>query len=664
MPWEEDGALDKPPIAVGEVKGGWEEEEAPVTPKSVSQNLTELRDGIPRAAISGATMGFADEAIAGLASGAAHLRAPFTGETVPADFYDKNLSVLRKQEKDFATQHPWADFMSRFGGAAVGPGKVMSMAQPTTMLGKIGTGAGLGGVEGMLTGFGSGEGSDDRIDKATQGAILGTGIGAAAPPVISAAGYAGLKFSDLVRHMKQLAMKSDFDPAARDALDALQARMQKDGITVQDLMSSSAKASPETSLADLLDPRSETFDLVKQAAEVNVPESRAAIQRLLERDAGTKDRVVQAIRDAMGSNADDFLKTHDTLLAKKATEAEADYAAAYQFGVVQDDFINAVLATPAGKDALKQALTNLENSVTRDAAGNIIKRKLPQITTTDPQGNIVVKDAHDVQALDDIKQSLDDILSRNRRPDGSYATPHSMKPIESLRDQLRDRLAEIVPEYKTALSKYAGTAAEIDAMNLGRNFRNMDPDVIAKEFNKMSPSQKKSFQLGAVKSLESYMRDNVRSHNIGSDLGRNEAILKRMREITGPNKVKDLENRLMDESRMHQSSNLLRSRGYSSEDGSSLYDSIDPLIHGASGNYKTALGSMAETAFRRLQGLNDKTMGKISQFMMDPQYTTKLNFMDALENSRARREMINNFKRNLATRGTAGALSAGVDYEE
>jgi hypothetical protein len=71
-----------------------------------------------------------------------------------------------------------------------------------------------------------------------------------------------------------------------------------------------------------------------------------------------------------------------------------------------------------------------------------------------------------------------------------------------LRDALRDRTKEVVPEYNAALQTYKGDREILDALRAGYNdFGKLDHEEVIKLVSAMSPAEKEAFRTGVVRDI-------------------------------------------------------------------------------------------------------------------------------------------------------------------
>jgi len=146
----------------------------------------------------GILMGGADEFAAGVTSPIKALENRLRGEgpTSIGENYDQQKAYLDAQLAATYEQHPIAAPVTEFAGAVIAPGGVGARAaiKAPHLINKIGRGALTGAGYGGLYGFNSGDGLDNRLEKASEGAATGAFIGGTVPVAgsVLGAGYRGL----------------------------------------------------------------------------------------------------------------------------------------------------------------------------------------------------------------------------------------------------------------------------------------------------------------------------------------------------------------------------------------------------------------------------------------------------------------------------------------
>lgn len=155
----------------------------------------------------GMSLNHADEAEAALKAGLERLSYGPDVSNPPslADLYTQYRDANRKKFKQQEEQNPIAYTAGNFiGGAAVPLGTIGQLGKGAPMAAKMAEGALAGTVAGAINAEGAQSSpllSDQTIPNMKQGAVLGAGIGAAIPPVISGAVKGGKKLYDAGKYL-------------------------------------------------------------------------------------------------------------------------------------------------------------------------------------------------------------------------------------------------------------------------------------------------------------------------------------------------------------------------------------------------------------------------------------------------------------------------------
>ncbi len=139
-----------------------------------------VAEGALRSAYQGLTYGGGDEAVAAIAATLDPLR---NGDTVPSTWgqrYDNALSSERGKLRQFRDAYPVTSTIAEVGGALPTALMLPMGAPAATPGGRVVAGAASGALQGGLYGALAGEG-EGRVKEAERGALLGGGIGGAAP---------------------------------------------------------------------------------------------------------------------------------------------------------------------------------------------------------------------------------------------------------------------------------------------------------------------------------------------------------------------------------------------------------------------------------------------------------------------------------------------------
>ena len=167
---------------------------------------------------------------------------------------------------------------------------------------------------------------------------------------------------------------------------------------------------------------------------------------------------------------------------------------------------------------LARQIANGEANLAKVRGQDPSKFKLEPLYIADAEGNIKVGSVPDVRTLDYMKRAMDAMIKS-----GYSSTDATVKTqattLKGMRNELRDRLKAVVPEYDTALTKYAGDMEVIDAMRTGmEKFRGMDHEEVAKLVKGMSPSEKEAFRTGVARDIYGQIMNPSTSRNSAQNI--------------------------------------------------------------------------------------------------------------------------------------------------
>ncbi len=509
-----------------------------------------IGDAIIRHVYQGATFGFGDELAAGVG-------------TLLGRPYDQTLADARAGDAAAAANHPYVSAASQIAGAiptallapemnlirapaAAGAGASLA-TRALTSLGRgaanIGNAAINGAAYAGLAGYGAGEGGvDNRLASAGQSAALGGAIGAAAPVVGAGVRAAGGALGHPVDALKAL-----FNPEQRAAQGVVDAAVRDTGSVgaatqaLQDMGQGGAPVAPidlgETSRA-----------LGRQAANLN-PEARATLNQGLDARAATQfDRVSQVLDDAMpGANAP---ATRDLLQAAAARANKPAYDAAYLQGAggVWHEGLQQLTAAPDMQAAIKAATATGANKAA-------VEGFRPPQNPFQPAGDgtLVLKPGvkPTLQFWDNVKQNLDDMISRSQRT-GDNGQARDLTRIKS---QLVSYLDEAVPSYKAARQGAAAFFGADDALTAGQQFANMKVTAQSladaqKAAAKFSPAERKLFAEGYATEVKTRLANVPDRANIVNRIFQSPVARQQFEIALGPQAARDMEAALRVESIM------------------------------------------------------------------------------------------------------------------
>lgn len=417
----------------------------------------------------GTALGYGDE-IEGLVRGV--YEAAVNGANL-SDAINTGIDYARKQNKDFEAQHGGKALAMQMGGGLLtgvaGAGRALA-AKGLTMGANMAQGAKTGAVLGGVTGSGMAEGGvGDRALGAATGAVLG-GVGGVVLPVAGA----GVKKigSAIGRHLP--------GGSSRQSEGLLRNTMSEAGVTPQTLAKDLDTLGPQSVVADVGDRN--VRDLARYTA--NKMGGKSKQDMLRERHIDQGPRIEQAInKNIKDQPLDDYL-----LQTAKARSVQANK----NYGELRE---TAVELTPQ----LKGFYKNKEVIKAYRQAGKIADANgevLVPLSNKTVDGVVYAKP--NMKTLDYIKQSLDDQVSKAYKAgNNSYGNA-----LKTLRDDFRDHIDEVVPEYKSVRSAYAGHSAAMDAAEAGSKFIMSNKMVNTNVLKNMGEHEKESFLVGVSDALK------------------------------------------------------------------------------------------------------------------------------------------------------------------
>jgi len=479
--------------------------------------------GGARAAVGqGLMMGWGDEAEAWLRSKLGE------GE------YNDIVKRIRKEYGTYSEQNPITSALAEFGGG-VAPG-VAAMFVPgmqpagAAQMTSAGTSAlsrlaarpvvkstAAGATTGAVSGAGSAE-EGERGSGAVSGGVIGAGIGAVLPAGIRTAG--GVK-DWLTERLFPSAEKS-----TQRAAQKMTQAMAETKLTPQQIerkMRQDRALGVPSTIANV-DPA--LADLAETVAQRTGAGTRKVEKAIGQQQAGAKERTYQQVRKGMQPGQ--YYDEQEQLLQDLRSKSAPAYKQAYAVGEVDDPQITAMLELPQFRGAWNTARSIAEadaaaakvNAMRSGQPFNADDYKLREVysitrdmKTGQPIGVEVTGQVPDVRTLDYMKRALDAQIAAGYRSDNA-ATVATANAMKDLRNALRDRTKEVVPEYAKALQTYKGDKEILDALEAGYNqFGKLDHEEVIKMVGAMSPAEKEAFRTGVVRDLYGKMFNTSRNIN-------------------------------------------------------------------------------------------------------------------------------------------------------
>jgi hypothetical protein len=471
-----------------------------------------------------------------LAGGLDAAKAAVTGQPI-GEAYRAGQAEFKANQARYDEEHPDLSWVSTLGGMGAGlllPGG--ALAKGAGMGAKVLQGAKIGAAYGGLSGAGEGEDLADRADSALQSAVAGAALGGLATPALEGAalahrwargkipGYDGAA-RGLANVPRAILRKSKLtrEERAREVADRTLAQRLGEGHVASGMGQHGPAASPETIAAELERRR----DMGVPAMPGDITESlrhttgwasrgmgpgqRLVRQSLDARKAQEAARVRQHIIDTMGSVTDPLAQIERQATAAKARVAPL-YHEAYSQPMVITPEIEAIMGTPAFRDAVPQAHTNIRNAMRDPEALGLHMR---------PDGTI------DPEAMRTLSTEGFDQVVRAMRDNGRAAAginPNTGQPIHNTNSvhinaragDLRDQLAAQNDAYGDATRLYADDMAQRGALEAGGRVAALSGYEVNELARSIPETAHESWALGARSALADDATDWGAQHPTGN----------------------------------------------------------------------------------------------------------------------------------------------------
>lgn len=482
-------------------------------PRTVAQTVGDFVGD----AVDNALPNWGDELAGGIDAAGALLTGQSAGQA-----YAEGKKTFRRNQAQYDREHPdlaWASTLGGMGAGLLAPGG--AAVKGASLGAKALQGAKLGAAYGALSGAGEGEGIADRADSALQSGAAGMALGAISAPALEGAAlthrFAKAKvpgYDELSRRLSNMFRLAGRSPAqgrrerAAEQADRMLAQRLREGHIITGMGQNGPAASPKA-IATELDRRAGmgvpamAGDITDALRGTTSKWSRGAgpgqtmvRQRLDARKAEEAARVRQHVIDTMGSVTDPLLQAEQQAAAAKV-RVQPLYDEAYAQTTVLTPQIEAIMATPAFRDALPQAHRNIRNARRNPEAMGLRLRE---------DGSI------DPEAIRSLSPEGFDQVIRAMRDDANAAAginPRTGQPIQNsnsvhVNNLVRDLRSEIGAQnsaWADANSIYADAMAQNDALEKGKGIAKLSAHEVNEIARSLPETAHGSFSLGARSAL-------------------------------------------------------------------------------------------------------------------------------------------------------------------
>jgi hypothetical protein len=382
----------------------------------------------------GVTYGGADEAIAAIESGAG---------VMP---YGRSMEEQRRERESMQRANPLTYGLSEFAGAMLSPNPFGKASAVTSAGGRLLSQAGLGGTTGAIQG-GLEAQPGDRIS----GAVSGGAMGAVTGPAFGAA-------MDFARGARSV-MGRAFNPnEPRVASQEVLGAMREAGVTGDQLRQQILTGRPDD-VRPFGMMMGQSGQMAAERAAIGGGRAGDITRDVSQEILGSSGaRVMSVVNEMTGGDrqfTQDILKKYEKLRNQNASELYGDARAV---GIVQDDeVVNTIVGDPLLRSLYKKAQVNAQRQE---------GLKLPDLV--DKKGDLIQNAYPSVAALDYLLRAV-----RTKKDQAFRNGDVNASGIKALFDKLDARVKDLVPEYRTARSRFVEDSELIKLSELGQRFINM-----------------------------------------------------------------------------------------------------------------------------------------------------------------------------------------------
>lgn len=416
--------------------------------------ITSFGNGI----VDAVTFGFGDELGAGVSALGSRI-FPWRDEAT----YDQELAKIRQDKKALAEQSPISNIAGQVtGGLAMAsrlPGLMAPissrMAASAPLASRMGAGLAEGFGAGALYGFGSGEGTQDRVTNALTTGAVGGAFGATVPAVTSAVSGGYRNIADRLARSK-VARDAGVDPATANQVAAIlaaddslgpvgMANIQRAG---PDAMAVDAGQNAKTLLDTLMARGGGGSTLARRRIDERLAKAGQDLATVLDDTLGAPQGILSAQRDIRGA---------------ARSGVRSAYEEAYSLPINY--------ASEKGQ-AVEEVISRIPNRIKSSAIQKANERMIAEgranqqlMANIADDGTVTFTEMPNVEQVDAIKKALDDIINDGTEFGGKMTSDAQL--ASKLKVQLRNALADAVPEYGAALRTAADPQSRQKAISIG-----------------------------------------------------------------------------------------------------------------------------------------------------------------------------------------------------
>jgi len=452
--------------------------------------------------------------------GATPFAGKYTDEAMGQTFGEQAAIATRAAQSAMASERPKENLAIGLGSGLINSAAMLAalpakattaLAGPLTqtlpaIIGRgVATGSGLGASEGLISGYGEGSTTQERIEGAKQGAMFGAGAGAV---LGTAAPIVGKGVKNLADWVKQtdVGLISNALKISGNAARVIKNTFELGG-DINSALSSIQRAGDEGMLADA---GSAAQALLDASASSGGQASRVARTAVNERMARTGQNLNTTFDDVLGE-AEIGPRTAVENIAKRTQAQRSDLyneafrgpKSAIDYSSEKGDQIFKVLdRTP--DNVLSKAIADANEAI--QISGMPANQQIKVVVGDN--GKIIFSELPNVMQLDQLKKSLQSIAYENVDDFGRLTGKGSS--YNKLASDLRDAVSDAVPVYGDAVKLGGDKIAEERSFKLGADLLkpNTQLEDVLDQFNASTPvAQLEAAKTGLRNYIDKAMND-------------------------------------------------------------------------------------------------------------------------------------------------------------
>tara|TARA_R110000796_G_scaffold74662_1_gene167917 strand:- start:185 stop:2422 length:2238 start_codon:yes stop_codon:yes gene_type:complete len=452
--------------------------------------------------------------------GATPFAGTYTDEAMGQTFGEQAAIATRAAQSAMASERPKENLAIGLGSGLINSAAMLAglpakattaLAGPLTqtlpaIIGRgVATGSGLGASEGLISGYGEGSTTQERIEGAKQGAMFGAAGGAV---LGTAAPIVGKGVKNLADWVKQtdVGLISNALKISGNAARVIKNTFELGG-NINSALSSIQRAGDEGMLADA---GSAAQALLDASASSGGQASRVARTAVNERMARTGQNLNTTFDDVLGE-AEIGPRTAVENIAKRTQAQRSDLynkafrgkESAIDYSSEKGDQIFKVLdRTP--DNVLSKAIADANEAI--QISGMPANQQIKVVVGDN--GKIIFSELPNVMQLDQLKKSLQSIAYENVDDFGRLTGKGSS--YNKLASDLRDAVSDAVPVYGDAVKLGGDKIAEERSFKLGADLLkpNTELEDVLDQFNASTPvAQLEAAKTGLRNYIDKAMND-------------------------------------------------------------------------------------------------------------------------------------------------------------